>query len=94
MAFYVNGNPRTYFVNLGRRMNQYDLWEGFYSLVGYDAIFVQRGDRALPQRVTEAFQGCKRQVFQIKEKGNLLRAYTIGICRNFKGMKVLPFNKF
>ncbi len=37
LAFYVKGNPRTYCINLGRRMNQYDLWEKDYQ---GDAIFV------------------------------------------------------
>ena len=37
LAFYVKGNPRTYCINLGRRMNQYDLWEKNYE---GDAIFV------------------------------------------------------
>lgn len=26
LAFYVEGHPKTYCINLGRRMNQYDLW--------------------------------------------------------------------
>ncbi len=37
LAFYVSGNPRTYCINLGRRMNQYDLWEKNYE---GNAIFV------------------------------------------------------
>ena len=37
LAFYVKGNPKTYCINLGRRMNQYDLWEKDYQ---GDAIFV------------------------------------------------------
>ena len=40
MAFYVKGNPFTYCINLGRRMNQYDLWPGFENFIGYNAIFV------------------------------------------------------
>ena len=40
MAFYVRGNPFTYCINLGRRMNQYDLWPGFEHFNGYNAIFV------------------------------------------------------
>ncbi|MEN3033793.1 MAG: glycosyltransferase family 39 protein, partial [Aquificaceae bacterium] len=37
LAFYVKSNPRTNCINLGRRMNQYDLWEKNYK---GNAIFV------------------------------------------------------
>ncbi|MBM4129068.1 MAG: phosphatase PAP2 family protein, partial [Nitrospira sp.] len=40
VAFYVKGHPITYCINLGRRMNQYDLWPGFNNLLHHNAIFV------------------------------------------------------
>ncbi|MCG2710087.1 MAG: glycosyltransferase family 39 protein, partial [Thermodesulfovibrionales bacterium] len=39
LAFYVKGQPITYCVNLGRRMNQYDLWPGFNTLINFNAVF-------------------------------------------------------
>ena len=41
LAFYVKGQPVTYCVNLGRRMNQYDLWPGFNNLVNFNAFLLQ-----------------------------------------------------
>ncbi|MDX9974884.1 MAG: glycosyltransferase family 39 protein [FCB group bacterium] len=44
-AFYTNGRPRAYCMNPGdRRLNQYDLWGGWDTLVGRDGIFVTGGD--------------------------------------------------
>ncbi|NPA52350.1 MAG: glycosyltransferase family 39 protein, partial [Aquificae bacterium] len=42
LAFYVKGNPKTYCINLGRRMNQFDLWEGIeqFERKGYFGVFV------------------------------------------------------
>jgi len=42
LAFYVEGNPRTYCVNNGRRMNQFDIWPGIdqFENKHYDAIYV------------------------------------------------------
>ncbi len=52
LAFYVKNNPRTYCINLGRRMNQYDLWEKDYQ---GDAIFVDY--YPIDQRVLRASDG-------------------------------------
>ncbi len=91
MAFYLKDHPRTYCVNLGRRMNQYDLWEGFYNLVGYDGVFVQKGQRPLPQKIVKSFEQCQSEVFTVRHKGRPIRTFTIGLCRGFRGMqKVLP----
>ncbi len=94
LAFYLRDHPRTYCVNLGRRMTQYDLWEGFYDLTGHDGIFLQRGDGPLPEEIISAFRDCQRRTFKIKEGGHLLRTYTIGVCRQFRGMKPRPFTGF
>ena len=58
LAFYVSGQPQTFNVNLGRRMNQYDLWDGLPTLAGHDAIYVQPGSAELPQALRATFQGC------------------------------------
>ncbi len=38
LAFYVRRQPRVYNINLGRRNNQYDLWQDFDQLAGMDGI--------------------------------------------------------
>ena len=87
LAFYVNGHPKVFCINLGRRMNQYDLWEGFYNLIGYDAIFVKKGDSGLPITVRKSFKECKEEILSIYENEKILKNFTIGICYGFKGIK-------
>jgi hypothetical protein len=54
LAFYVNGNPQTYCVNVGRRMNQFDLWPGIeqFENKGYDAIYVTK--KPLPAAIVNS----------------------------------------
>ncbi|MBF0555460.1 MAG: glycosyltransferase family 39 protein [Nitrospirae bacterium] len=52
LAFYVKGHPITYSINLGRRMNEYDMWPGIndtFRATGQNqpvnGIFVTDGDK-------------------------------------------------
>jgi undecaprenyl-diphosphatase len=89
LAFYVKGQPVTYCVNLGRRMNQYDLWPGFDTLVNFNAVFVTIEDMQMPETVGTAFDKCEKRlltVFSKDKKHKKLRDYSIFTCYNFKGM--------
>lgn len=89
LAFYVKGHPVTYCINLGRRMNQYDLWPGFNNLLHYDAIFVRIGDTVLPDQIAHAFEKVEKRVFTVytKEKSRKIRDYSLFLCYDFKGIK-------
>ena len=87
LAFYGKGHPVTYCVNLGRRMNQYDLWPDFYALINSDAIFVTIGDAELHPRIKEAFDHYERRFLRIYDKERLLRECSAFLCHGFKGMK-------
>ncbi len=87
LAFYVKGHPVTYSANLGRRMNQYDLWPGFNTLIHYNAIFVTIGDTQMPERLAKAFNRHEKRVFSVYTKDRKLRDYSIFICYDFKGME-------
>ncbi len=87
LAFYTEGHPVTYCVNLGRRMNQYDLWPDFNSLINSNAIFVTIHDTQLPLKIRDAFEECEKRIFRSIEGKCVLREYTIFTCRGFKGMK-------
>jgi 4-amino-4-deoxy-L-arabinose transferase-like glycosyltransferase len=82
IAFYTEGNPVTYCVNLGRRMNQYDLWPGFHNFVHYNAIFVTIGDSEMPGGFRERFSECYKEVLKTD-----VRDYSIFRCYDFKGME-------
>jgi len=87
LAFYTEGHPVTYCVNLGRRMNQYDLWPDFNSLIHSNAIFVTIHDRELPLKIRDAFEGCEKRIFRALKGKRVLREYTIFTCRGFKGIQ-------
>src|SRR3989339_559599 len=89
LAFYIKGQPVTYCVNLGRRMNQYDLWPGFNTLVNFNAVFVTIDNVQMPETVGTAFDRCEKRlltVFSKDKKHKKLRDYSIFTCYNFKGM--------
>ncbi|MFN3599137.1 MAG: glycosyltransferase family 39 protein [Aquificaceae bacterium] len=78
LAFYVKGNPRTYCINLGRRMNQYDLWEKDYQ---GDAIFVDYAP--IDQRVLSASGGIIEEVqLPIYWRGVEIRRFYIYKLKN------------
>ncbi len=87
LAFYMPGHPATYCINLGRRMNEYDLWPKFDNRIHSDAIFVTIGDVGLPPVVGDAFGDHTKYLYRVYEKGNLLREYSLFVCRDFRGMK-------
>ncbi len=88
LAFYVKGHPITYCMNLGRRINQYDLWPGFRSLLRYDAIFVTIGDMPTPDAITNAFEKVEKRTFTAYNKQNKkIREYSLILCYDFKGIK-------
>ena len=87
LAFYVKGHPVTYCINLGRRMNQYDLWPGFERLLHNNAIFVTIGRTQLPEDLKEAFDYCEQKVFEAYKGKRLIREYSIFRCYDFKGIK-------
>ncbi len=87
LAFYVAGHPRTYCINIGRRMNQYDIWPGFNDFVGYNAIYVAKGEMS-PKLVMAFEYSEKRPVVLYDERGRRLTEFEIFLCYNFQGMDV------
>jgi len=101
LAFYVKGHPETFSINLGRRMDQYDLWpdmndraaelrrqEGSPAVGAVNGIFVRSGNSDMPLVVARAFDHYTKNLFQVSEHGRILREYSIFICYNFKNLKI------
>ena len=85
LAFYVKGNPRTYNINLGRRMNQYDLWEGFDNFRGQNAIFVTYDDGEAPPEIRAAFEAVEKvETLQTFHRGRPAQTFSIFRCYGFK----------
>ena len=96
LAFYVPKNPVTYNINLGdRRMNQYDIWGGFNTLKGNDAVYVKGGDAELDILVENAFKSCEKEPIFNSYRGNLIvRKATIYRCYDFKGIDTKYVNTY
>jgi 4-amino-4-deoxy-L-arabinose transferase-like glycosyltransferase len=91
LAFYVKGQPYTYNVNLGRRMNQYDLWDGLPTLAGHDAIYIQPESAELPQALRAAFHACDAgEPVIIEELGRELKRFYLFQCQGFSGVPPRP----
>jgi 4-amino-4-deoxy-L-arabinose transferase-like glycosyltransferase len=85
LAFYMEGHPFTYCVNLGRRMNQYDVWPGFENLTGQDALYVST--RQMPASIAAAFAATEpRQIVIRDAKGREIKKYEAYLCYGFRGM--------
>ncbi len=87
LAFYMQGNPVTYCVNFGRRMDQYDLWPGFGKDIGYNALFVAFDDTELPQELAHAFARSEKIPVIIALKRDRIMKFTVFKCYDFKGIK-------
>ncbi len=88
LAFYMKDNPVTYCVNLGRRMNQYDLWPGFESLKGQNAIFIRSRERSsFPDQVVRAFNSCDHRVTVVKTRMKKTLKFSVSACYDFKGFE-------
>jgi len=88
LAFYMKDKPITYCVNLGRRMNQYDLWPGFENLKGQNAIFVRQRKRTkVPEKVARAFSSCDHKVIEVETGKKKTLKFSISACYDFKGFE-------
>lgn len=94
LAFYMKGNPRTYCINLGRRMNQYDLWPGFEGKKGQNAILVMYDDREFPAELAGSFARNEKLLLQITVRGDKVMKFTVFKCYDFKGIKSRPPETF
>jgi 4-amino-4-deoxy-L-arabinose transferase-like glycosyltransferase len=91
LAFYIRGQPHTYNVNLGRRLNQYDLWDGLPTLTGHDAIYIQPESAELPQALRATFHRCDEgQPVIIEELGRELKRFYLFPCQGFSGIPPRP----
>ncbi len=89
LAFYVDGQPKVYCANLGRRLNQYDFWDGFEKLIGMDALYIKGyGNVENDKEIDNAFSSCEKiKVFVAYDNGYKQKVLSIFKCYNFNGME-------
>ncbi|MDE2059296.1 MAG: glycosyltransferase family 39 protein [candidate division NC10 bacterium] len=87
VMFYVPAHPNTYNIQLGRRMNQFDIWGGTDEVRGWDAIFVtDRPDP--PDAVLRSFDTVKpERLTHLSKVGQsrTLSSWSIFRCYGFRG---------
>lgn len=88
MMFYVPAHPKTYSIQLGRRMNQFDVWGGTEEVLGWDAIFVTGRTEGLPLEVLRSFESVVRErphhLSNIDQSATL-HSWSIFRCYGFRG---------
>lgn len=88
-AFYTEGNPQTYCINLGRRMNQFDLWPGIeqFEQQGYTGIYVSNHSKLDP-RIEAAF-GNVEEVREVEawHRGEVVGRYFVYVLNGFTQME-------
>ena len=96
LAFYVNGNPQTYCVNVGRRMNQFDLWPGIeqFDNKGYDAIYVTK--KPLPSAIINSADSIRliKTQERMYRNQNIGREISIYYLKHFDGIDEIDPNQF
>jgi 4-amino-4-deoxy-L-arabinose transferase-like glycosyltransferase len=87
LAFYVEGRPPAYNVNLGRRLNQYDFWEGPETRLGWDALYVREGAGPLDAGVRAAFDRIDGPLrFEVRRGGRVVRTFAVYRGYGFRGV--------
>ncbi len=92
LAFYIDGQPHTYCVNLGRRVNEFDVWPTFHDLLHYDAVLVIKGDNTMPKALQSHFTSYEKCLVKtLSAVGGIENTYSVFLCRDFQGMeKIVP----
>jgi undecaprenyl-diphosphatase len=86
LAFYTPGHPPAYNLNLGRRLNQYDFWDGPDARRGWDAVYVEDGVRPLDARVLRAFDRIDPPVtVEVRRGGRVVRVFALYRSYGFRG---------
>lgn len=88
IMFYVPAHPNTYNIQLGRRMNQFDVWRGTEEVRGWDAIFVTDQSAGPPDAVLRSFDKVEPERpthLSTVAKERALDSWSIFRCYGFRG---------
>jgi len=91
LAFYVDGQPRVYNLNAGRRMNQYDIWGGLDALRGHDGLIITSGDWESLPPVEDSCEAIRKvRVVETSHLGRPGRIFSVFRCVRYKGVAKPP----
>lgn len=94
LAFYLKDKPTTHCINLGRRMNQYDLWESPQEALKrlrrdqekVNALFVSSTHFDITGIVAPLCERYEKHTVELHHKGRFLRSYLVIICYNLSSL--------
>lgn len=96
MAFYLEGNPQTYAINMGRRKNQFDLWPGIaqFEEKGYYGIYLTR-ESGVQEAVTNGFASLVMQenLYTI-HRGDTVKTYIIVVLENLRHVEEVETGEY
>ena len=88
-AFYAPGHPRVYNVNLGRSMNQYDIWGGLEENRGCDVLFLTKDrDKATVAMAAACEELRKLDAIQTFYRGQRGQVFFAFLCRRYRSPTV------
>ncbi len=96
MAFYIKPTPKVFCINIGRRMNQFDLWENIniYSNKNYYGVYITKFPN-IPNKVLSSFDNLVyKEKIPIYYRGKLVKEYYIYILKNFKYFQNLKTGRY
>lgn len=96
MAFYVQGNPQTYTINMGRRKNQFDLWPGIdqFEGKGFAGIYMTREKEMQPSVSLGFDELLHLEEFYTVYRGDTIKIYQVAFFRNLNHIKEVETNQF
>lgn len=96
MAFYVEENPQTFTINMGRRKNQFDLWSGIdqFEGKGYTGIYLTR-EKEVQLAVSEGFDELLHlEEFYTVYRGDIIKVYQVAFFKNLNHIQEVETNQF
>ncbi len=96
LAFYVKGHPKTYCINLGRRKNQFDLWESINVHKGENiyGIYVTYKSH-IPDRVRKGFKYFLfKKEHPVVYRGKTVSRFYIYLLKDFNGIEEVDVRRF
>ncbi|MCH7397533.1 glycosyltransferase family 39 protein [Belliella sp. DSM 107340] len=96
MAFYSQGNPQTFNINLGRRKNQFDLWPGIsqFEKDGFAGIYITR-DLEVQDAVKLGFEHfiLEEKFYTIYRK-DTVKTYIIAVFQDLNQIKEIETSEY
>ncbi|MBD8488549.1 glycosyltransferase family 39 protein [Echinicola sp. CAU 1574] len=96
MAFYVEDNPQTFTINLGRRKNQFDLWPGIeqFENQGYDGVYLQWGTADRPEIIAGFKERILKETYFAVYRGDTVKTFSLEIYKDLQHIEEVKTDSY